>query len=322
MANSERLIYFMNRTDRLLAIVLELRLHGLMTAEALAKHFGTSKRTIYRDIQALSEAGVPVVALLGEGYRLSEGYFLPPLAFTEEEASLILLGLSAIGGSFDEDYRAKTEDARRKILGVLSDDTRQKSDFLEKSLLLGNMQSLPPSQQECLRLLRRAILNQQTVNFRYFSRYPNDGKVSLRDADPYSLACLDGIWFMSAYCHLRQDKRMFRLSRIEALKLTPKQFQRPENYDVIDEARHDERHLIVRVLFDEDSLPWLKEDQFFYITQREEHPEGLLVTLRVRHPDEVVQWLLGWGRNVRVLEPPELRQRLKSEAEALLKNHG
>ena len=80
----------MNRIDRLLALVLELRLRGQATAENLAKHFNTSKRTIYRDVQALSEMGVPVVALMGQGYSLGEGYFLPPLAFNEEEATLIL----------------------------------------------------------------------------------------------------------------------------------------------------------------------------------------------------------------------------------------
>jgi predicted DNA-binding transcriptional regulator YafY len=311
----------MNRTDRLLAIVLEIQARGMMRAEDLAKHFGTSKRTIYRDIQALSEAGVPVVSLLGEGYRLSEGYFLPPLAFNEEEATLLLLGLSAISRSFDSDYQRKTEDARRKILSVLSETTRQNSDFLERSLFLGNIQSVPPADMENLRLLRRAILNSQTVNFRYFSRYPDDGKVSLRDADPYSLACLNGTWFMNAYCHLRHDMRLFRLSRIEALKLTAKHFERPKDYKASHEAERDDRHLIVRVLFDEDSLPWISEDQFFYITAREEHSEGLIVTLRARHIDELVQWLLGWGRHIRVLEPPELRQHLKDEAIALLKNH-
>jgi predicted DNA-binding transcriptional regulator YafY len=311
----------MNRTDRLLAIVLELQARGMMRAEDLAKHFGTSKRTIYRDIQALSEAGVPVVSLLGEGYRLSEGYFLPPLAFNEEEATLLLLGLSAISRSFDSDYQRKTEDARRKILSVLSDTTRQNSEFLEQSIFLANLQTVPPADMENLRLLRRAILNSQTVNFRYFSRYPEDGKVSLRDADPYSLACLNGTWFMNAYCHLRHDMRLFRLSRIEALKLTAKYFERPKDYKASHEPESNERHLTVRILFDEDSLPWISEDQFFYITAREEHAEGLVVTLRARHMDELVQWLLGWGRHIRVLEPPELRQRLKDEAAALLKNH-
>src|SRR5437588_970923 len=82
----------MNRTDRLLAIILELQGKGWQRAEDLAETFETSKRTIYRDIQALGEAGVPVVSLPGRGYSLMKGYFLPPLSFTTDEATMLLLG--------------------------------------------------------------------------------------------------------------------------------------------------------------------------------------------------------------------------------------
>src|SRR2546430_4197634 len=82
----------MNRTDRLLAIVLELQGKGRQRAEDLAATFETSKRTIYRDIQALGEAGVPLISVPGRGYSLMKGYFLPPLSFTTDEATMLLLG--------------------------------------------------------------------------------------------------------------------------------------------------------------------------------------------------------------------------------------
>ncbi|HZQ06452.1 MAG TPA: HTH domain-containing protein, partial [Anaerolineae bacterium] len=72
----------MNRTDRLFAIILELQVHGQRRAQDLAQTFEVNKRTIYRDVQALSEMGVPVIAVPGQGYALMEGYFLPPLRFT------------------------------------------------------------------------------------------------------------------------------------------------------------------------------------------------------------------------------------------------
>ena len=82
----------MNRTDRLLALVLRLQSNGRQRAEDLAASFETSKRTIYRDIQALCESGVPVVAIPGQGYSLVEGFFLPPVTFTTDEATMLLLG--------------------------------------------------------------------------------------------------------------------------------------------------------------------------------------------------------------------------------------
>jgi len=311
----------MNRTDRLLALVLELRLGGEIRAEDLARTFSTSKRTIYRDIQALCEAGVPVVSLMGQGYKLAEGYFLPPLAFTEDEAILALLGLSATAESFDTEYRVKAEDARRKILGVLSDSTRQRVKGLEQGLLLTSTQGHSPEEQTILRRLRRAILESQRVQFRYFSRHPGDGKVSLRQVDPYALVLLDGVWYLNGHCHAQQDRRLFRLSRMESLTILNQRFQRLDNFVLRDESKRDNRHVRVRVLLDEDVVPWINEDRFFYIDQREPHPDGVMVTLRVRHIDEIMQWVLGWGRHVRVIEPSDLIQRLRDEADAMFKNH-
>jgi predicted DNA-binding transcriptional regulator YafY len=311
----------MNRTDRLLALVLEIRVRGTCRAEDLARHFGTSKRTIYRDIQALSEAGIPIVSLMGEGYRLADGYFLPPLAFTEDEATLILLGLASVTNSFDRDYRIVVDATRRKVLSVLSDATRQQAEYLEHNLFLGSTHTIPPEQSNALRLLRHAILAKQTVQFRYFTRFPGDGKVSRREADPYSLAYLDGAWYMTGYCHLRKERRIFRLSRIEALQLTSRHYERPLDYDIRDEKLRDDRHLVVQLLFDEDVQPWIMEEHFFYIDKREPNPDGLLVTLRVRHIDEVFGWVFGWGRHVQVLHPESLRERVHEEAQILLKTH-
>ena len=110
----------MNKTDRMLAIVLELQGKGKQRAEDLAATFETSKRTIYRDIQALGQAGVPLVSTPGQGYALMKGYFLPPLSFTTEEAIMLLLGSDYMAQNFDAQYRAAAESAGRKIESVLS----------------------------------------------------------------------------------------------------------------------------------------------------------------------------------------------------------
>src|SRR6266542_5902237 len=115
----------MNRTDRLLAIVLELQRKGQQRGEDLAMTFEVSTRTIYRDIQALCEAGVPIIAVQKKGYSLAEGYFLPPLHFTTEEALILALGSDFIGHSFDDQYRAAAFAASRKIDAVLPDPLRQ-----------------------------------------------------------------------------------------------------------------------------------------------------------------------------------------------------
>src|SRR3954453_18210148 len=114
----------MNRTDRLLGLLLELQRVRKVRAEDLAAKFETSRRTIYRDIQALSETGVPIVAQPGHGYSLMDGYFLPPLTFTGEEATMLLFGIGLIAGHFDAQYRQAAHAAAGKIEAVLSGPLR------------------------------------------------------------------------------------------------------------------------------------------------------------------------------------------------------
>ncbi|MCP5097496.1 MAG: WYL domain-containing protein, partial [Chloroflexi bacterium] len=88
----------MNRVDRLMAYLLMFQSRGLMRAQDFAAQFEISERTVYRDIQALSEVGVPIAAMPGEGYRLMDGYYLPPITFTPEEARALFLAVSMLDG--------------------------------------------------------------------------------------------------------------------------------------------------------------------------------------------------------------------------------
>src|SRR5215468_2276795 len=123
----------MNRTDRLLAIVLEIQAKKQVRAEDLAATFEVTVRTIYRDIAALSESGVPVVAIPGQGYSLVEGYFLPPLTFSSDEA-ILLLGADSVAQNFDAQYRDAAQSANHKIVAVLPDKLRQEVEYLQNSI--------------------------------------------------------------------------------------------------------------------------------------------------------------------------------------------
>lgn len=314
----------MNRTDRLLAIVLELQGKRWRRAEDLAATFETSKRTIYRDILALGQAGVPVVSIPGRGYSLVEGYFLPPLSFTTDEATMLLLGSDFMQQNFDAQYRAAAQSAVRKIAGVLPQKLREEVDYLQSSIRFialgagGNTAEL-----EMLRQLRRAIIDQTTVRFHYHTRHTDSGQSrhTTREADPYGLVHFPNNWHMIAYCHLRQDVRSFRLDRVESLEILPTSFQRPPHFKMRGPDHAEPRPVIVRALFDAEIMRWVREARSYFTVAEEECEEDLLLTLRVRHESEALQWLLGWGRHVRVLEPESLRITLAEEGQALMRNH-
>lgn len=313
----------MNKTDRLLAIVLELQGKGRQRAEDLAHTFETSKRTIYRDIQALCEAGVPLVAVPGQGYTLMEGYFLPPLSFTPEEAHMLLLGSNYMARNFDSHYRKAALAAARKITGILPEPIRQETQSLQESMMFVGP-TVNAAEQALLQRLRSAILEHRVIRFRYRTRYHKVGQPAenTREANPYGLTYMSKNWYLAAYCHLRQGIRNFRLDRMQNVELLAQTFQRPPGFRMQEHQPDEEpRNLTIQALFDNEVIQWVRETRPYHTVSEEEHAHGLLMTFKVRREDEMLQWLLSWGRHVRVLEPASLRQRLREEATALLQQY-
>ncbi|MFC0213368.1 helix-turn-helix transcriptional regulator [Paenibacillus chartarius] len=307
----------MNKTDRLMAIVLELQRHGTRRAEDLAALFETSVRTIYRDVQALCEAGVPVVGAPGHGYSLMDGYFLPPVSFTTEEATAMLLGLDYIGRQFDAHYRDKASGARGKIESILPQPVRRDVERVRAGMkLLAAKAGGGGVSEEALASLRRAVLEERRIRFRYVKKaMPDrtDERETVREAEPYGLVLNEGVWMMVAFCCLRREMRHFRVSRMSELEVLEERFARPETFDLQAYRPRDERPVTVRVRIAPELADLVLENNFYSTESAEITEDGLLLTLRVRQWGEALGWVLGWGAGAVVLEPAELRDRVKQE---------
>src|SRR3954471_24619909 len=144
-----------------MGILLELQARGELRAEDLAGTFEVSVRTIYRDVEALCETGVPVVATPGKGYRLMEGYFLPPLSFTADEAALLLLGGELVRDRVDPLLRRAAEEALKKLAGVVRARRRAERGRGREGLLLASLAG--PADDRRLVLARRAIEEQRVT---------------------------------------------------------------------------------------------------------------------------------------------------------------
>ena len=313
----------MNRTDRLLAIVLELQGKGRQRAEDLAATFETSKRTIYRDIEALCEAGVPLVATPGRGYSLMDGYFLPPLSFSADEATMLLLGSGVMAQHFDAQYRTAAESASRKIAGVLPPALRDEVRMLQNSIhFIPSREPSAAQIQSKLQQLRRAILQHVRVQFTYQARHGSTAVLAptTREANPHALIHISNAWYLTAYCHLRHDVRNFRLDRMDDLTQLATTFMPPTDFTSYPQ-RSAPGELEVRALFSHTVARWVRETPSFFTVNQEETPAGLLVTMQVRHERDVLQWLMGWGRAVQVLAPPSLQRMFAEEAEAMWRIH-
>jgi len=296
-----------------------------MRAEDLAAIYETSVRTIYRDIQALSESGVPVVGAPGVGYSLVDGYFLPPVNFTEEEAVAMLIGTDFIQQKFDAAIGDKAKSAQRKIESILPVHVREEVSRIRSTmkLIAAHVGNSGNEEVAFLETLRRALLERKKVRFHYQKKMEEaDGnRKSTRVVAPYGLVLVHGSWALVAHCDLRHDIRHFRLSRMKGLTLLEESYTLPDNFQLQRYRPPDNRNIVVRILADASIRDKVEESKNFFMEAIEEHPEGLLIRFRVNHPDELLSWVLGWGANVTVLEPDSLRCRVREEIRKMIKRY-
>lgn len=206
----------MNRTDRLYALVEELRAAApaVRTTTALAEHFEVATRTIKRDISALQQAGVPIWGTGGPGggYAIEDAATLPPLTFTPGEATAVAIALaSQLDLPFGLDGRA----ALRKVLNGMSGLQREDARALAARVWVHDDGAHRPPLS---RLLEEAVRRRVVVVIDYVDR--SDTASSRRPVEPMAFARTSGHWYLLAWCRRRRAGRWFRLDRVTGAVLT------------------------------------------------------------------------------------------------------
>jgi len=211
------------RISRLTAIVTQLQTKRLLTATQLSEKFNVSIRTIYRDIKALEQAGVPILTRDGKGYTLMEGYKVPPVMFTENEAGALVTAEQLILKSRDTSLIKEYAAAISKIKAVLLYTTKEKVELLSGRIAISPAISSAHASSS-LTLIQNALTSFKVLKITYHSAH-KDEKTE-RKIEPFALYySLQESWLLIAYCRLRKDFRMFRLDRIFRLELLEISFQ-------------------------------------------------------------------------------------------------
>lgn len=302
----------MNRIDRLFAILLVLQHKRRIRAQDLARQFEVSKRTIYRDMSALNQMGIPLAALPGEGFELVEGYYLPPLMFTENEAVALLLGSRLMMQQSAGSVSQNADSALAKITVALPDSVRARSEELAGIIGFITPKAKFDLDDPQLLLIQRAIREKRVLYLRY--RGYQQEEVTKRHVEPHQLFYADGVWYLEAYCRMRKGMRDFRLSRMETVETRPETFSKKRMGKT-----QTQPIIIIKIRFIPGAVRWVRERQH-YGYQRDEHesPEGTVMVYCVNQESEIVPWILGWGTSAEVLSPKELRQSLRETAQKLV----
>jgi predicted DNA-binding transcriptional regulator YafY len=214
MSNSD-----IKRLSRLIAILTRLQTQRLLTAKSLAEKFNVSIRTIYRDIRALEQAGVPVITEEGKGYALMEGYRIPPVMFTEAQANALIMAEQLVLKNKDASFVKDYTEAIEKIKAVLKYNVKDKVNLLsERTRFDRNINRERTSSN--LSELQFALTNFYLTKVEYTNE-SNESTVRL--VEPFALLSTDN-WLLIAYCHLRKEFRFFRLDRIKKLEVLAEKF--------------------------------------------------------------------------------------------------
>ena len=223
----------MNRIDRLMGIVTAIQSKKHMTAEQIAVHFHTSVRTVYRDLRALGEIGIPVGFEPDKGYFIVPGYFLPPVSLTSEEANALILMEPVVRRFADKSIQQHFGTALNKLKIVLSNGQREKFERLQAQTahyIPQIYEHLLPDTAD-LSGIQNAIINQTVLRIEYESPQP---EISVREVEPIGLTFYSLNWHMIAWCHLRKGYRDFRTSRIRKMTDTRMPFRKADHIPLVE----------------------------------------------------------------------------------------
>jgi predicted DNA-binding transcriptional regulator YafY len=220
----------MNRIDRLFGILTFLQSKKYVQAEKIAEKFKISVRTVYRDIKALCEQGIPVSFEQHKGYFVVQGYFLPPVSFSSEEANALLLMEGLVNSFADKSIKTHYSNLLNKVKTVLRSSQKEKLEFLDNKIKL----QLPPctiNDFEYLSSLQNAISSKTLVELDYKN---NKEEVSKRQVEPVGLVFYAFSWHLIAWCHMRNDYRDFKVSRILKVTNQGSPFQKTDHIELND----------------------------------------------------------------------------------------
>lgn len=300
------------RLDRIVEILIQMQSKRVVRAQELADRFDVSLRTIYRDIRSLEQAGVPLIGEAGMGYSLMEGYRLPPVSFTKEEA-LSFVAVEKLAEKFlDEASAAIHASAMMKIKAILKSQELDLVNHTQDQIIM-RKQGSPIFQEKVPHVLSYAIesiANKKQVQIDY--QGIKDDRPQLRTIEPIGIIHEIGFWYIVAFCIEKQDFRQFRSDRINRIQLTKTPFSTRhmtigEYLEAKAQPEAPKVRAIIRVKPEYSSyLRWQRN--YYGLVDEIKHADHIEMHFDVKDiKHEFPRWLLMFGDMIEIAEPQILR---------------
>ena len=312
----------MNRIDRLAAILIQLQSRPLVRAQDIAAKFSISLRTVYRDVKALEEAGVPVIGEAGTGYRLMEGYKLPPVMFNQDEATALLTASKLVESKTDAGISKHYTAALDKIRAILRHSEKDHLEEIDKHIAVMTHPAVAyePEKELHLQSILKAIGNATVLDIHYITIEKNEK--THRKIEPVGIYYMGSHWYLIAWCQLRNDYRNFRTDKIMQLRITDEANSKthPPLQSFINQMSEDREVTKIVVEVEPGVVKHLGEQKYYNGFIKEEKNGDLVrMTFLTGSLMGFARWFMLYGDHARIIEPVELNDLVAGIAESILR---
>lgn len=314
----------MNRIDRLTAILIHLQTKKVVKAEEIANRFEISPRTVYRDVKALMEAGIPIGSEAGKGYFIVDGFHLPPVMFTQDEAGSMLLAGKLVDKMADKSVRQSFDSALHKIKAVLNEAEKDHLENLDAHIEVFLRSRYEHREQNdfpdhFLTEIQRAIGQRKVLNLEYSDV---ENETTHRDIEPIGIFYYSMAWHLIGWCRLRNGYRNFRSDRIRTLKTTDETYEQRSELSLKEYFKtiyQSNQNLIpVIVVFDKAGI---RGKQLYGSASQEDLGDRIRCEFMMDNLEYMSRWLLSFGKAATVESPEELKLKMAGIVEELYQHH-
>jgi len=310
------------RTERLFATILLLQTKPHLTSRDLAEHFNVSRRTIFRDLRALTDSGVPLTYKEGGGYEILEGYQLPPLMLTAREAATLIVGTAFMKLQSDASLRSDSDAVSLKIRAVLPKEIREYVDRLSESTVLDpywmHAVQVEGAEAGVWGKLSEAVARSRKVIMEYFVESRDE--VTQRTVDPLGLVYYFDHWNLIAFDYLRDTIRNFRLDRMQELFVLSERFERPDGFDLQTYLEQDGMRPSlqnIQLSFSESAFARARSSVPAKIDHEEHSDSRVVIHFKFDNEQYLTSWLMRFGAEVKVEAPVSLAKAHKKAADQI-----
>ena len=311
----------MNRIDRVANILIQLQSKRVVKAQDIASRFEISLRTVYRDIRTLEEAGIPLIGEAGVGYSIMDGYKLPPVMFTLEEATAFLTAEKLVEKLTDTSTKTAYTSAMFKVRSVLRNNEKDYLENIEDHIHVIDNPYLPKGEENNhIQTILQSISLKNIISINYFANH--NQKETKRNVEPCGIYYQGNKWYLIGFCQLRNDYRNFRIDRISGIKVTDIKFSKlhPTLKAFLKQITKEKEMFTVVMTIDKRIISYLGDQKYYngFVSQKE-MGDKIEMTFLTCSLEGFARWYMMFGDSADIITPQTLKDNVKKIALAISK---